>query len=154
MDNDRERKFPCQPDEAAEHPFLVALGRAVSVKIEADLADSDNLRVAGCQFPDEVEAFLRDPDRVVGMDADGTEDMVMVQGKFDCGAARFQVGPYRDDAGKAGFAGAFKHVVEIGQEIPAVYMGVGVDEVAIHGASFDDYLIRLTLLSGNRGGQA
>jgi hypothetical protein len=138
MNNDRERQFPRQPDEAAEHPFLVALWRAVAVKIEADLADGDNLRITGCQFPDEVETFFRDPDRVVGMDADGTEDMVMAPGKIDCGAARFQVGTYCDDAGKAGSAGTLQHVAEIGQKIPAVDMGVGVDEVAIHGASFDN----------------
>ena len=101
-----------------------------------DLADSDYLRVVRGQLPDLLVAGWSDPAGVVGVDAHGAVDGVVLPGQLDSGAARFQVCTNCHDAGEPRLGGAGHHVVEVGGEILAVDVGMGVDEGKGHDASF------------------
>ena len=127
MDDDRKAGFPGRPDMGAEAFFLEVAGAVVVVEIEARFAEADDLRVGGHAY----QVFGRHlgfvPD-IMGMDADGAEDVVVFLGDGEHAFKRGDAGADGQHVADPGLAGAGHDGVEFVLEIGEIQVAVAVDQ--------------------------
>jgi len=127
MNNDGKVEFTRFVQHVTELPFLVRAGRMLVVIVESDLAVGHDLLVLR-EAPDDLVGGMKDVLHLVGMDADGGVDEIILVRKQNRVTTRFDRRADGDDIFNARCSRAFDHVVAVVIELAHLQVRMRVDE--------------------------